>query len=725
MESKSARTSLRKKKTKKKVCSNVKEVSKFIEDKSSVESTSEMEKNCRSRKESMIKNSNQVDLTRDEEEEGEVEEEDGKKKQEAGKDRKIKGRSREVRNEQEYMGMTVQEMRDHAVMLLDDAETVRLKSKSIQGTLSGILKDRIIGLRNVIDCLTDKLETHGDVIYFKTKNNELFAENKRLRKESEKWDYEKKLKDKEIDSYRSMYEEADNKYVEAEKRIRDIEKLGNRLGNEMDGYGNRRQELVEYSRNRQENTEHLEVEDKERTEENKRKSRMLDDLRWPAIRPPIKGKTRILTSVENSKVHRMIPLKNLDPVNVQESGASVSTPTSMVSWEMDEPEKEEKTNQNSKEEEIKKISSQIRMLAEERKKLRGEGGGRLGKPRIISNVQVAPPRKVTKDTTDQEGQQEEERIEPRYKRGNVDRRTSERSYTERRGSWKSGNRLRRPPKTAVVAIRAKNENVSYADVLKRARQEVSLDDIGIEVTKIKRGINGSLLIEIPGQEGNEKAKILADKLRDKLGDSDVNITRPVATAELKIVGLDASATKDEVRDTIAYYGNCNVEEVSTVEIRWMYNGLGMAWVKCPLGAANKVAKEGKIKIGWTVARVEILARRPLQCYRCWEFGHVRFSCKAKIDRQGSCYKCGIAGHAARMCTSEVPRCIVCEEKGFSSEHRIGSRFCKLTKIPERSRQLPRRMNEENVVHRKSESEVQKEIGVDRREIDRMDYKDEL
>lgn len=88
-------------------------------------------------------------------------------------------------------------MKDYAIMLLDDAETVRLKSKAIQGGLSGILKDRILGLRNVIECLTDKLETQGDGTYYKTKNSELFTENKRLRKESEKWEHERKLKDKE------------------------------------------------------------------------------------------------------------------------------------------------------------------------------------------------------------------------------------------------------------------------------------------------------------------------------------------------------------------------------------------------------------------------------------------------------------------------------------------------------------------------------------------------
>lgn len=124
----------------------------------------------------------------------------------------------------------------------------------------------------------------------------------------------------------------------------------------------------------------------------------------------------------------------------------------------------------------------------------------------------------------------------------------------------------------------------------------------------------------------------------------------------------------------------------------------------------------------------MLAKRPLQCYRCGEFGHVRFSCKAKIDRKESCYNCGdVQGHSARMCKSEEPRCIVCEEKGYPLNHRIGSRACKLDKISERTRQLPRRrMVEGSVEERREELETYREEEFENREEEeRMDYKDEL
>lgn len=174
------------------------------------------------------------------------------------------------------------------------------------------------------------------------------------------------------------------------------------------------------------------------------------------------------------------------------------------------------------------------------------------------------------------------------------------------------------------------------------------------------------------------------------------------------------------------YGDCSVDEIKTGEIKWMYNGLGMIWVRCPISAANNVVKEGRIKIGWTVARVELLAKRPLQCYKCWEFGHVRFSCNAEVERKGSCYNCGAQGHTVGTCSSEKPRCVICEKRGFSTNHRIGSRFCRASKETERTTQLPRRrIVEEKTVGKTEIAEENKEERAEDKEGERMEYTDEI
>lgn len=86
------------------------------------------------------------------------------------------------------------------------------------------------------------------------------------------------------------------------------------------------------------------------------------------------------------------------------------------------------------------------------------------------------------------------------------------------------------------------------------------------------------------------------------------------------------------------------------------------WVRCPAVAANKLAGEGRIKLGWANAKVDNFKIRPTQCFKCWHYNHVRGTCRgANIDRTGRCFRCGGEGHAFRNCVQEV-NCIVCADK---------------------------------------------------------------
>ncbi|XP_029680049.1 uncharacterized protein LOC115245738 [Formica exsecta] len=107
----------------------------------------------------------------------------------------------------------------------------------------------------------------------------------------------------------------------------------------------------------------------------------------------------------------------------------------------------------------------------------------------------------------------------------------------------------------------------------------------------------------------------------------------------------------------------------------MRNGLFTIWAQCPLKAAIEVANKKRIKIGWTLARVDLLESRPVQCFRCWKFGHVRLACTSEMDFGGLCFKCGEPNHLARDCNSP-PACKLCSEEGKDPNHRLGSNFCK-------------------------------------------------
>jgi len=106
----------------------------------------------------------------------------------------------------------------------------------------------------------------------------------------------------------------------------------------------------------------------------------------------------------------------------------------------------------------------------------------------------------------------------------------------------------------------------------------------------------------------------------------------------------------------------------------MRDGMGVAWARCPLEYAIKIAEKGSIVLGWTAVRLELLKKRPIQCFRCWKFGHARNNCKADIDRFGSCYRCGAAGHSAKDCNL-MPTCVICADIHKDSRHRIGSARC--------------------------------------------------
>lgn len=111
------------------------------------------------------------------------------------------------------------------------------------------------------------------------------------------------------------------------------------------------------------------------------------------------------------------------------------------------------------------------------------------------------------------------------------------------------------------------------------------------------------------------------------------------------------------------------------QIRPMNNGLFMVWAQCPLASAIQISASGKIRIGWTVARIELLKARPTQCFRCWEQGHLKSKCTSLVDRTNLCYRCGKEGHLARWCT-EAFNCALCASQGRDAFHRVGSGLCK-------------------------------------------------
>ncbi|GAB1862234.1 hypothetical protein CAJAP_03313 [Camponotus japonicus] len=72
-----------------------------------------------------------------------------------------------------------------AIEWLNDIELIRKKCGNIQGRLSGHIKDRVSGIKEIIKNLIRKAECKGDPAILRTRNIELTAELKVLKGENE------------------------------------------------------------------------------------------------------------------------------------------------------------------------------------------------------------------------------------------------------------------------------------------------------------------------------------------------------------------------------------------------------------------------------------------------------------------------------------------------------------------------------------------------------------
>ncbi|KYN21056.1 hypothetical protein ALC57_06552 [Trachymyrmex cornetzi] len=215
--------------------------------------------------------------------------------------------------------------------------------------------------------------------------------------------------------------------------------------------------------------------------------------------------------------------------------------------------------------------------------------------------------------------------------------------------------------------------------MRLARGKISLEEMNIENTRIRRAQAGGLLIEIPGgDEAGAKAEALVGRLREVLAEStykdDVSVVRPVRRAEIRLIDIDQSVTSEEVIAAVASRGQVPTVDIRTGPFRLGRGGINTVWVQYPLQCANRLISEGRVRIGRSSADVVALAKRRLQCFRCLAVGHTRANCQSLTDRSTWCFQCGSDGHRASGCRLP-PKCPVCASRGLGSGHRAGAPEC--------------------------------------------------
>nr|XP_012217375.1 PREDICTED: uncharacterized protein LOC105669163 [Linepithema humile] len=215
----------------------------------------------------------------------------------------------------------------------------------------------------------------------------------------------------------------------------------------------------------------------------------------------------------------------------------------------------------------------------------------------------------------------------------------------------------------------------YTETLQKAKAAINLKELGIENTKVKPAFTGAIIIQIPGEQANDKADTLANKLREVFEGEEVKIGRPMQKIDLRISDPEDATMPEEVVQIIAKKGGCHVDDIRHNPIRRYKRDMGAIWLQVPALAAVKAAEEGRINIDWTIARIEVLQKRPIQCYRCLARGHTSNRCPPNnVDRSSHCYNCGEADHKVGTCMKKAC-CPICKGRGLKDDHRAGSTEC--------------------------------------------------
>lgn len=234
-----------------------------------------------------------------------------------------------------------------------------------------------------------------------------------------------------------------------------------------------------------------------------------------------------------------------------------------------------------------------------------------------------------------------------------------------------------PPRTAAVVITlrpdAERKGVSYAHVLGRAMDAINLEELEIPAFKFRQTVTGARKLELPKELDASKADLVAEKLRPVLAGL-ADVARPTKCTDVRIVDLDDSVTSEQVAAAVAKAGNCAVDLVKARGMQRGPGGMGALFVRCPVAVAKTLLNTGRLLVGWSSARVQVLEPRPLRCYKCLGVGHTRSRCPSSSTREDLCFRCGQEGHKSSTCTNAL-RCAVCAHAGRPSGHYMGGRQC--------------------------------------------------
>ncbi|XP_066906360.1 uncharacterized protein, partial [Halyomorpha halys] len=226
-----------------------------------------------------------------------------------------------------------------------------------------------------------------------------------------------------------------------------------------------------------------------------------------------------------------------------------------------------------------------------------------------------------------------------------------------------------PPRPDALIIKI-SETSTYADTLRKVRDDPALKGLGTNISKVRKNNAGNLLIQLDRKSGGA-LETMKRTLEGALG-NDAQIRACTQETLIEIRDLDALTTKEEVAEALTALLEGKVIQPTAVRsMPVAYAGTQTTVVALLVLMAPKAVTDGRIRVGLVITRI-CKKVQLLHCSRCWEFGHLTKRCQGP-DRTKCCHKCGEEGHLASDCTRN-PSCVLCAGKG-ANEHSCGRNKC--------------------------------------------------
>ncbi|KAK9719714.1 hypothetical protein QE152_g22492 [Popillia japonica] len=228
--------------------------------------------------------------------------------------------------------------------------------------------------------------------------------------------------------------------------------------------------------------------------------------------------------------------------------------------------------------------------------------------------------------------------------------------------------MRKEDSTVMI----KTEGRSYVDIVKKLKEKVDIDQIGVKVRKIRKTAKGDLLLQVEG--GHEMANTLGKEIKNKIEDIKVT-TRRTGTTTIYVLGVDPTTTEEDVKRALGKETKLKETDINIKSIRKSKHEEQTVIAEIPKQEAMDLIKRRKMRIGWSECgikeRIEVA-----RCFKCLEHGHKSWECTSQTDRSEECIKCGQKGHTGKQCDNKT-RCIKCNIEGHRADQIRCPHFKKL------------------------------------------------